>query len=325
MNTLEGSVIDIKQEEDKSGQADRLAKFEDVHGLKQADFEAFLKNIGPFCDPDGRPFTILDGMGGYGDVTSHILAEAGKQGVTPDIYIADESINQLNRGISSNTLPEDFPKDHLVLTDIRKTPFTDETFDTVVIKMGIHEVQLEEQTKILQEVFRVLKEGGKFVTWELAFSNKESQKIFQDIIRKKDEIAGFTQMVEKRWFPTEAEIFDSFEKAGFVDVSSPHTLEPTVNLRKREFELASIERSKIMHERGVVTPEEEVQLVELGKQRCSQLVAFTKQYMASVSKEMKEAMNYRETEDNVIFEPEKKIFVGYKQKPAIIADRGENQ
>jgi ubiquinone/menaquinone biosynthesis C-methylase UbiE len=313
VNTTEGLTIEVKQEEDKSGQADRLAKFEDVHGLKQADFEVFLRNVGPFCAPDGRPFTMLDGMGGYGDVTAHINAEAGKQGVVPDIYIADESSNQLNRGISSGTLPAEFPKDHLVLTDIRETPFTDEMFDTVVIKMGIHEVPLEEQSKILKEVYRVLKRGGKFVTWELAFSNKESQKIFQDIIRKKDEIAGFTQLVEKRWFPTEAEIFDSFGKAGFVDVSSPYTLEPTVNLRKRESELASIERSKIMHEKSIVTPEEDAQLVELGKQRCSQLVAFTKEYMSLVSQEMKDAMNYRETEDNVIFEPEKKIFVGYKK------------
>lgn len=313
MNT-EKLVSNItEQSEDKSGQADRLAKFEDVHGLKQEDFEVFLKLIAPFSTPDGQPLKILDGMGGYGDVTSHILAEAKKEGVNPELYIADESINQLNRGISSGTLPENFSKDHLVVTDIRDTPFPDDMFDTVVIKMGIHEVPLEEQAAILKEVHRVLKKEGKFVTWELAFSNREAQKVFQDVIRKKDEIAGFTQLVKNRWFPTEAEIFDSFRKAGFVNFSSPHTLEPTVNLRKRESELASIERSKIMHEKGTITDDEESQLKALGKQRCDQLVDFTKQYMASAPEELKVAMNYRETEDNVIFEPEKKLFVGYKK------------
>ena len=68
-----------------------------------------------------------------------------------------------------------------------------------------------------------------------------------------------------------------------------------------------------MHEKGVVTPEEEKQLLELGKSRCDELVAFTKKYMASVSPELRKGMNYRETVDNVIFEPEKKIFVGYKK------------
>jgi|GEM_PF-1438083 len=316
MNTSIAEKISIQAEEkeDTTAQADRLAIFEEVHGLKKGDFEAFLKNIGPFAASNGKPLTMLDGMGGYGDVTAHILAEAKKQGIAPDIYIVDESINQLKRGMSSKTLPEDFPQDHLVVGDIRETPFPDSTFDTVVIKMCIHEVPLAEQTKMLKEVYRVLKPGGKFVTWELAFSNKEAQKTFQDVIRKKDEIAGFTQMVAKRWFPMEAEILQAFDNAGFVNVSSPHTLEPTVNLRKRETELASIERSKIMHEKGELTPEEEKHLLGLGKSRCSELVAFTKKYMASVSPELKKAMNYRETVDNVIFEPEKKIFVGYKQK-----------
>lgn len=312
IQTIEGLAINT-QEEDKTAQANRIAKFEDVHGLKPSDFEAFLNNIAPFCDSKGNPLTILDGMGGYGDVTSHMLAEAKKQGVTPEVYIADESTNQLNRGISSGTLPEGFPTDHLVVTDIRKMPFPDGMFDTTVIKMGMHEVPLTEQPKILKEVYRVLKQGGKFVTWELAFGSRETQKIFQDVIRKKDELAGFTQMVTNRWFPMEEEIRASFQEAGFVDVSSPHTLEPTVNLRKRESELSSVERSKLMHEKGIVTPEEEAELVKLGKDRCSELVAFTKQYMLSVPSEIKEAMNYRETEDNVIFEPEKKLFVGYKR------------
>lgn len=252
-------------------------------------------------------------MGGYGAVAARILAEAGKEGVTPDVYVADESANQLNRGISSGTLPEDFPPDHLVVTDIRNTPFDEDTFDTVVIKMGIHEVSLADQLEVLKEVYRILKPGGKFATWDLAFSSKEGQKIFQDIIRKKDTLAGFTQMVENRWFPTEQEIMDSFEKAGFVDVTSPHDVEPTVNLRKRETELVSIERSNIIKEKGSISQEEEIELIKLGKQKCDELIAFTKKYMSSVSEEIKKAMNYQETEDNVIFEPEKKIFVGYKK------------
>jgi ubiquinone/menaquinone biosynthesis C-methylase UbiE len=301
------------QAEDNTGQADRLVKFEDVHGLKQTDYEAFMNNIAPFSGNNGVPIVILDGMGGYGEVTAHMLAEAKKENATPDIYVVDASKNQLNRAITSGTLSHDFPKDHLVVSDIRKTPFDSEMFDTVVIKMGIHEVLLNEQPEILKEVYRVLKQGGKFVTWELAFSNKDSQKIFQDIIRKKDEIAGFHHLVVNRWFPTEQEIRDSFAEAGFVDVTSPHNVEPTVNLRKRESELASLERSKIMHEKGIVTPKEEKMLTELGKKRCDELVAFTKQYMTSVPQELKNSMNYRETEDNVIFEPEKKILVGYKR------------
>ncbi len=309
--TIEG-INSMNSVDDQTGQANRLATFEDVHGLKSSDFEVFLQNIAPFSNSEGKPYVILDGMGGYGDVTAHILAEAKKSNNVPEMYIADESVNQLQRGVTSGTLPEDFAKDHLVVTDIRETPFSNNLFDTVVIKMGIHEVPLQEQAKILKEVFRILKQGGKFVTWELAFSNKESQKIFQDILRKKDEIAGFTQLVSNRWFPTE-EIRQSFEKAGFVDVDSPHTLEPTVNLRKRESELSSVERTKLMQKNGAITVEENDSLIKLGKQRCDELVVFTKQYMTSVTSDIKQAMNYRETEDNVIFEPEKKIFVGYKR------------
>jgi hypothetical protein len=71
-------LSNTSQTKDTTGQANRLARFEDVHGLKQSDFEAFLNNIAPFCKSDGSSFVILDGMGGYGDVSAHIIAEAKK-------------------------------------------------------------------------------------------------------------------------------------------------------------------------------------------------------------------------------------------------------
>ena len=74
--TVEGMIEIPEQVQDNSAQADRLAKFYDVHGLKEADYEAFVDMASPFVNGEGNPAIILDGMGGYGEVTAHILSKA---------------------------------------------------------------------------------------------------------------------------------------------------------------------------------------------------------------------------------------------------------
>lgn len=292
------------QPKQKAGFDDRIVDFKLVHNQKQEDFDAFVNIIDP---QDGQ--VILDGMDGYGAVAKEILNAAAQKDFKPEIYTLDESVVQVER--ARKNVP-DIREDHIIKADIRETPFADNFFDTVIIKMGIHEVPKEEQQKVVDEVYRIIKEGGKFVTWELSFLDSEMRQVFQDIIRKKDELAGFDKLVENRYFPLRKDLLNYFKNAGFKDVAVAHKVDAKLSLRVRESELVSKERKQIMDERGIVTPEEETQLTELGKSKCDELVAFAKEYMKGVSEEIKRRLNYVETENDIYFEPNKEVIVGWK-------------
>ena len=290
---------------DKAGFDVRIVDFKLVHNQKQEDFDAFVDIIDP---KDGQ--IILDGMDGYGAAAKEILVTASQKGFKPEIYTLDESAVQVER--ARKNIP-DIDEKHIIKADVRETPFANNFFDTVVIKMGIHELPKDEQQKAVDEMFRVLKQGGKFVTWDLSLVDPETQKIFQDVIRKKDELAGFDKLVESRYFPRRDELLALFEKAGFKDVSLAHKIDAKLSLRVRESELVSKERTQIIKERGVVTKDEEEMLGALGKKKCDELVAFAKVYMKTVPEDVKRRMNYIETEDDIRFEPNKEVIVGYKK------------
>ena len=98
---------------------------------------------------DPRPGdVILDGMGGYGAVSKSILTFTKKNFFKPEIFILDESSAQVGRAKKSII---DINEQHIIQADIRKTGFPDRKFDTVVIKMGVHEVSKKNRKKFLQK------------------------------------------------------------------------------------------------------------------------------------------------------------------------------
>jgi ubiquinone/menaquinone biosynthesis C-methylase UbiE len=283
---------------------DRIVDFKQIHNQKPEDFEKFLDIID--VKPDQ---VILDGMDGYGAVAKEILNRSKTSGFIPEIYTLDESPIQVDR--ARLNIPNIKP-DHLIQADMRQTPFPDNKFDTVVIKMGIHEVPKTEQLVVMKEVYRILKKGGKFVIWDLSFHNLETQKVFQDLIRKKDEIAGFESLVKNRYFPRQDELVTTFKDAGFSNVEVVHEIDAHLSMRVREAELVSKDRRALLTQKEILTPEDEVFLAELGKKRCHELVSIIKKYMASVPEDIKTQLQYEETEDDIKLVPNKEIIVGYK-------------
>ncbi len=229
---------------------DRIVDFKIIHNQKEEDFKRFVEIA------DVRPgHVILDGMNGYGAGAKEILINAKQRGFVPDIYTLDESTVQIDR--ARENIPN-IQLDHIVNSDMRSTPFASNMFDRVIIKMGIHEVPKEDQSKILNEVYRILKPGGKFVTWELSFHDHETQKVFQDLIRKKDQIAGFDTLVTDRYFPRQDELLQLLKDAGLKNVSVAHEVDPRLSMRVRESELVSKDRKEMQDKNGIITTENEI-------------------------------------------------------------------
>jgi hypothetical protein len=99
--------------------------------------------------------------------------------------------------------------------------------------MGIHEVPKKVQPQIFSEVYRLLKPKGKFVVWDIMLQDETVQKLFQDIIRKKDELAGFLRLTQQRYFFTEREFLENVNNAGFTTNGQPHVISYRFSSEKR--------------------------------------------------------------------------------------------
>jgi len=278
----------------KDGFNIRFEDYNKIHSNSKEDWTAFMNALNP-KDKE----IILDAAGGYGDVSQHILNLC-----KPTIYVLDNSQEQLNRLKEKHLISNKFIK----FGDIRKIEFPDNFFDSIILKMGVHEVSQDDQIKIFEEIFRVLKPKGKFVTWELALTD-DNQEFFQKIIRKKDELSGFQSMKENRYFPKHSETIQNFKLSGFEKIQEVYTKYYHLDPKLRFHELVSKERAELIKERGNISKEDQEKLDELSIQRIQELSNYIKSILTD---EIRDAVQFKETESDIDFVIEKKIYVGYK-------------
>lgn len=204
----------------KQGFDTRIVSYEYIHSIKSEDKKALIDAINP--KPSQK---ILDAFCGYGAIGKECLSRQPKI----DLYLNDESVVQLKR--AEENLPE-IPKNHFSSDSFPKNHFQSLFFDTIVMKMSLHEVSKEKQPKVLEEMFRILKKEGKLAVWDIMLDHK-NQTLFQDIIRKKDELAGFTMLMKERYFFREDEFIENVKQSGFTKVEQFHTICYRFSSKKR--------------------------------------------------------------------------------------------
>ncbi len=293
--------MSLKQENHNTSFDYRIVEYEKIHKIKDEYFENLVDAVNP-----KRGEVILGGMDGYGSVSKWIIKRTMKQGFKPEIFILDNSTVQIDR--ARKNIP-DIDERHVVKADIRETGFPNEKFDSVVIKMGVHEVPKEEQIRLFSEIFRILKSGGKFIIWELAL-DKENQKIFQDITRKKDTLAGFDTLVKNRYFPRHEELRELFKQAGFSDVRDHYEIFYEPSTAERKDELVSKEKQQLTEEGEKITAEDLEKLRQLGEERGKALTEYARE---RIPENLHEKMKYKDFGNDIQFQVKKIIMVGIKK------------
>lgn len=155
----------------------RVVEYEKIHQITDDQIFELEKAID--LKPNQK---VLDGCCGYGSVTKWLVRDANKEITkTCSFFLLDNSVVQIERA-------KENLKDQTNVTyttgDIVVLPYENNFFDTVIIKMGLHENPKEDQSRIVREMFRVLKPGGRFIIWEL-YLNNLTQPIFRSLINKK--------------------------------------------------------------------------------------------------------------------------------------------
>lgn len=230
---------------------------------------------------------ILDGCAGYGSVTKWIMTGTDVSvASTCQFHVFDDSSVQIER--AKENLKE-FKNVEYTVGDIKSLPYEDNSFDVVVIKMGLHENPKPVQQQIVTEVFRVLKPGGKFVVWEL-YLNKLTQPIFQAFMHKKDELAGFDALAQNRYFPRGDEIRDTLTNSGFKNYIEHSIFNPVLSTKVRLGEMISRE----LKESGKENPDED--LIKVGGERVDALNTF---FRENLTDEQKKIVDFKDSGDDI--------------------------
>lgn len=283
----------------KKGFDDRIVRYEQIHHAKDSDYEGLLNAIDP---KEGE--VIFEGCAGYADASKHIIEATKDFKQKPEIYILDESLVQIERAQKELQLPEN----HTIVGDVRKTEMPKNKFDKAVIKMGVHELPKEEQLKVFTEMYRILKPEGKFIIWELSLDDK-NQTIFQDIIRKKDELAGFDILVKNRYFQKHDELQDLFEKSGFREVKDNYIFPYVFNPKGRFEEFVSKDHLQMLNEKGTISVEDENELSRRAQERVNSLIEYIRE---RIPENMKEELQYKDLGDDIEISVNKIIMSGKK-------------
>jgi ubiquinone/menaquinone biosynthesis C-methylase UbiE len=186
----------------------RHVDFSSIHGVQPDDLRALARAL------DLRAgMRVLDLGCGYGAASAGIVAEADRRGIDIELVLCDLHEPQLRN------VPPDLRTraQQIVVADARDLPFPDRHFDSVVMKMVLHEVPIRDQPLVCEQVFRVLRPGGTFVVWQVMPQDDEVQDAFTDVMQLKNALAGYESIVRDRNFFRLDQLLHMLARAGFAD------------------------------------------------------------------------------------------------------------
>ncbi|MFA0813860.1 class I SAM-dependent methyltransferase [Microbulbifer epialgicus] len=187
----------------------RVVDFSRIHGVEAADLDKLAEAL-----ELKNGASVLDLMCGYGEVSAHVLGYAKRSDISIDLSMCDLHKTQLDR------IPQNIKSQvsNVTIGDARDLPYPDAQFDAIAIKMGIHEVPQIDQPLIFQQVFRVLKPGGRFVIWGVMSNSGPEQDAFTEQIQKKNELPGYESLIVDRYFTRGEQMLWLFKEAGFINI-----------------------------------------------------------------------------------------------------------
>jgi tRNA (uracil-5-)-methyltransferase TRM9 len=149
---------------------------------------------------------VLDLGSGSGRHLSKI-----KRGKMYLVDFSDEMIKLAEEKSTKLKIPAEF-----LVAELTKLPFEENFFDFAICISALHCLQPKEHKKAIQELYRVLKKGGKA---EIGVWNFQSKRFNQK--QGKEKMIGWTDKGNRYYYLfDEDEIHNLFKKTGFKILSS---------------------------------------------------------------------------------------------------------
>ena len=162
---------------------------------------------------------LADIAGGTGDIAHKFLIAGGK---SAHIFDINKEMIQVSMQKYRNTHNLDWS-----IASAENIPAIDNSFERATMSFGLRNIT--DRNKSLQEIYRILKPGGRFICLEFSHVENDFLKNFYDFWSFKimpflgDKVAGnkeaYTYLVESiRKFPSQAELCHIFSEVGFSRV-----------------------------------------------------------------------------------------------------------
>lgn len=190
---------------------------DEINGFERSLIERMLELVEP-----ADVTTILDAMAGDGNLTAALLHFCRTHRIAaPRVTVLDFSKVQVD--LARASLPPGLVEcmwgDMLTLqARDGSAELVPESFDRVMIKSANHELPLEQQGQLYTNIFKLLREGGRFVNLGFVFDDEAEREEFRRLTRVKDTLAGLRNMARNRHFLTRDEFDDALRAAGFTRV-----------------------------------------------------------------------------------------------------------
>jgi ubiquinone/menaquinone biosynthesis C-methylase UbiE len=192
----------------------REVDFSKVHGDDSRAFQSLIRNL------KLRPnVNIADIMSGYGAVSQQVLEECKRKGIKINLTLSDSSETQIKKSKQTLNIYENKGYNiNRILSDVRIPHLSKESLDIAIIKMGLHEVPKQDQPRVLRNLVDSLKSRAELYVWESFGNTEEVNEYFNMIVRQKDRLAGYSEMVKNRYFPTREQIVEKMKDAGLRNI-----------------------------------------------------------------------------------------------------------
>ena len=174
----------------------RALVYNNLDWVNKRDFLNFFIEL---CKPRSD-FVALDVGCGTGIVTRELSLKVKK------VIGIDLSMDMIKRAIQNGERGDPNLKPEYIYGDARCMIFPDSNFDLVTARMSFHHI--DNVTKAMEEVYRVLKEGGRFILCEGVPPDHKTRQRYEEIFALK----------EKRHTFSEAELINMFHWVGFKNI-----------------------------------------------------------------------------------------------------------
>ena len=212
----------------------RDVNYDIIHGETIENFKSLINilNIQP-----GEK--MLDLGGGYGSVLEKIVQV---KDVFPFHYdLLDGGQHQLNKGKQRHQkllqTGRPGPEIRYLHQNAVELNLSANYYDVVLCKMFIHEIPEINKQKVFDNIYSVIKPGGRVVIWAPDLNN-EDKDFYSKVIFQKDKLAGFESLLKNRHFSLSSEICTYLNNSGFKNAEKLHAFFydlHTVNRLKEEF------------------------------------------------------------------------------------------